>query len=334
MPWERSAKTLCGASTPGSPTARRRGPSRPTRWSVSATPTSHLQERTGNITRADLVDLNGDGKIDRSRRCRGCRFRQLRQPVHQACWRPARSAPNLSAPLTDEVLLSVEHALLPEFVVGLNLTYRKLTNLTRADLMCSTAIHTPPPTSRALAVRRPPATTVRRVQAENPARPNVLPNGQHYDVVYYELKPGVNSRGGTYLHKHRPGAGVQGRVPDLQQAPGQPLDVAAATSPGPTGPGAASPDSSVVDPTHFLGGGYNEGDIVMQGSAPARAPRAASTSTASGRIASTACTRSPGPSVGFNAALNLTGRQGYPLPYYVRLGNNFRNGIRASPGCR
>ncbi|MEO8505089.1 MAG: TonB-dependent receptor [Acidobacteriota bacterium] len=37
-----------------------------------------------------------------------------------------RVASNLKAPTTDELLLSGEHALLPEFTVGVNLTYRKL----------------------------------------------------------------------------------------------------------------------------------------------------------------------------------------------------------------
>src|SRR4029077_1902732 len=40
---------------------------------------------------------------------------------------------NLSAPKTNELLLGVEHALLPEFVVALNLTYRRQTNLLETD---------------------------------------------------------------------------------------------------------------------------------------------------------------------------------------------------------
>src|SRR5262249_13182535 len=36
---------------------------------------------------------------------------------------------NLKAPTTNELLLSVEHALLPEFVVGVNFTYRKVTDI-------------------------------------------------------------------------------------------------------------------------------------------------------------------------------------------------------------
>ncbi len=42
--------------------------------------------------------------------------------------------PDLSAPITDELLLGVEHALLPEFVVGLNFTYRKLSDLIESEL--------------------------------------------------------------------------------------------------------------------------------------------------------------------------------------------------------
>jgi hypothetical protein len=44
--------------------------------------------------------------------------------------------PDLKAPVTNELLLGVEHSLLPEFVVGLNLTYRKLSDvLDKTDLV-------------------------------------------------------------------------------------------------------------------------------------------------------------------------------------------------------
>src|SRR6185436_19225522 len=42
---------------------------------------------------------------------------------------------DLSAPISDELLLGVEHALLPEFVVGLNLTYRKISNIVENELL-------------------------------------------------------------------------------------------------------------------------------------------------------------------------------------------------------
>ncbi len=42
---------------------------------------------------------------------------------------------NFNAPLTDEFLISAEHALLPEFVVGVNLTYRLQHNLIQEDLL-------------------------------------------------------------------------------------------------------------------------------------------------------------------------------------------------------
>src|SRR4029078_2282081 len=41
----------------------------------------------------------------------------------------------LDAPVTNELLLSVEHALLPEFVVGLNLTFRRYENALATDLL-------------------------------------------------------------------------------------------------------------------------------------------------------------------------------------------------------
>ena len=167
---------------------------------------------------------------------------------------------------------------------------------------------------------------VRRVQAENPARPNVLPNGQHYDVVYYELKDGVSSRGGTYLHNSDQEQEYKGasltfnkRLSNRWMLRGN-FTWADWTW--------SNIGNEVTDPTHFLGGGYNDGDIVMQGSGTGSGAKGGVYINSKWSYSLNGLYQiAPDRPWGFNAALNLTGRQGYPVPYYVRLGNGARNGI-------
>ena len=92
--------------------------------------------------------------------------------------------PDLEAAETDELLLGVEHALLPEFVVGLQATWRQTGNTTVSDILVS--------------------------ENGGPARANVssdyvlagtvrgtLPNGRNFTEEVYKLKPGVTRAPGN-----------------------------------------------------------------------------------------------------------------------------------------
>src|SRR6185436_19290406 len=78
-----------------------------------------------NVGVGDIEDLDGNGRIDLDD---AIAFSGNINPFTGQPLLSNSVDSDLSAPLTDEALLSVEHALLPEFVVGLNFTYRKLTN--------------------------------------------------------------------------------------------------------------------------------------------------------------------------------------------------------------
>ena len=100
--------------------------------------------------------------------------------------------PHLNAPLTDELLLGVEHALLPDFVVGLNLTYRKSHNMLEAKRL---VFDTDNPYAAGFlgSVGR-----AHRASDYVEAAPVTVtaPDGHTYTVHYCELRPGVSTRNG------------------------------------------------------------------------------------------------------------------------------------------
>jgi hypothetical protein len=224
---------------------------------------------------------------------------------------------HLSAPKTDELLLGVEHALLPEFVVSLDLTYRKLTNLLETnrlvfdgDAYSAANLHS---------VGRP---SVRSdyIQCGTTGAPKcpaavTLPNGQVVQPIYYVLRPGLTSRNGGYTYnggreQEYKGASLvfNKRLANRWMLRG---NVSYSDWTWSKVPAADRPD-----PTNFLNGGNHEGDPVLQGSG-----------TASGAFGGVYINSKWAYSVngmyqiapdhpwGFNAALSLTGRQGYPAPY-------------------
>ena len=103
--------------------------------------------------------------------------------------------PNLKAPVVDEVILGLEHAVLPELVVGLQGTYKHYTRLLDSQLLVFDDPDAYSPASLA-SVGRP----VRRDDYVVGGTFNALgPDGQPYSVPYYVLRPGVSSRGGLFL---------------------------------------------------------------------------------------------------------------------------------------
>src|SRR5262249_20907233 len=77
----------------------------------------------------------GTGPIDPTRVVAGAGVSSNVNPITHGLLLSNGVDSSFDAPKTDELLLGVEHALLPEFVVGLNLTYRKLTDLADSDLL-------------------------------------------------------------------------------------------------------------------------------------------------------------------------------------------------------
>ena len=97
--------------------------------------TPHPADRGANngiITPNDLVDQNGAGQITLADALGSS---PNYDPNTRGFAVSNGVAPNLDPQMTDELLLSVEHALRPEFVVGVNLTYRKISDIVETDLL-------------------------------------------------------------------------------------------------------------------------------------------------------------------------------------------------------
>jgi hypothetical protein len=96
---------------------------------------------SGNIGRTNPVSANGLALLFLDSPGGQAQFYDDGEEVHQlfgfwgfntlnptALSTAAQNDPNMDAPMTNELILGVEHALLPEFVVGANLTIRKITD--------------------------------------------------------------------------------------------------------------------------------------------------------------------------------------------------------------
>jgi hypothetical protein len=230
------------------------------------------------------------------------------------------------APTTDELLFSAEHSLLPEFVVGLNLTWRQHKNLVFQDLNVFDS--DPYSAANLNSVGRPatrndyvPVTVSVRSCGGVPC-PLTLPNGQPYTVTYYVIKPGLFTRTGTQLYNSN--------AQDQYKGASLVFNKRLANHWMMRGNFTVSdwkynkiPANTFADPTIRLPGsvfgGYSQGDVVAQGSG-----------TGSGSFGGVYINSKwayslnglyqvmPERAWGFNVGAALNGRQGYPIPYYQR----------------
>jgi len=223
---------------------------------------------------------------------------------------------NLEAPLTNEVLLGVEHAILPEFVVALDLTYRRLTNLLETNRL---VFDDTDPLS-ATNVNRVGRPSVRSdyVHCVGTQCPTVtLPNGQSRTLDLYLLRAGLSSRNGTFLYngdreQTYKGASIvfNKRLANRWMLRGNVTYSDWTWS--------KVPASDLPDPTPTLNGGNREGDQVLQGSGTASGAKGGVFINSKWAYSVNGLYQiAPDHPWGFNFALSLTGRQGYPAPYFT-----------------
>jgi hypothetical protein len=218
---------------------------------------------------------------------------------------------NLNAPKTDEVLFSVEHALLPEFVVGLNLTYRKISDILQSDLLVFNGPDAYTPANLATTGRR--ATFADYVPVH---LTGVLPNGQSYDVTRYILSPTLSTRNGGFLYNGGDEQTYKGASVTFNKRLANRWMLR----------GNFSYNdwywSKIVhpDPTPLLGQGNREGDAVLQGSGTGSGSKGGVYINSKWSYSINGLYQiAPDRPWGFNAALNLTGREAYPVPYFRRV---------------
>jgi hypothetical protein len=222
----------------------------------------------------------------------------------------------INAPVTDELLLSGEHALLPEFVVGVNLTYRRYSNLLQQDLLVFD-----------------PGTTIGngnygRVATRNDFTPvtviATLPNGSTEPVTWYKLVPGLRTVHGYNLKNGDYETTFKGAALTFNKRLANRWMLRGNIS---YNDWYWSKAGDRPDPTPLLAGGttdgtyVRQGDAVLQGSGPASGNFQNVYINSKWSFAVNGLYQiAPERPWGFNVAGNLTGRQGYPDPYYISLG--------------
>ncbi len=226
---------------------------------------------------------------------------------------PNVSDPNLDPELTSEILLGVEHALLPEFVIGAQITWRQIT-----DILENRAFVADAAGNQRLAVRTD-------YVADGAPRTGALPNGQGYSVQPWSLDPSLSYVGGTLLtngDREREYQGVnvnftkrlsnQWMMRGYFQVGEAEWDIPASFLAG------QSPNVCEDDLTfgcQGAGGGSIDGGVyaVQSGGAKTDVYIQAGWQYNLNGMYQVA----PDRPWGFNVAANIFGREGYPLPYYL-----------------
>jgi hypothetical protein len=232
--------------------------------------------------------------------------------------------PNLEAPVTDELLLGVEHALLPELVVGLHATFRRSTNLLESELLVFDS-DDPFAAENLGSVGRP-----HQRSDYVPATPatGTLPNGQTFSLPYFELRPGVSTRNGFLLENGDRAQDFRGASLTLDKRLSNRWMMR----------GNVSwqdwtwdiPNSENEDPTESVAGGVTDGSQVLQGSGAVSGSKGNVFINSKWSYSLNGMYQiAPDRPWGFNVAANLTGRQGYPIRYGRRI---FRQTIADTPG--
>jgi hypothetical protein len=225
------------------------------------------------------------------------------------------SSSGFKPPVTDEVLLSGERALLPEFVVGVNLTYRKQSNLVQEDLLVFDPGTTPGNGYNGRVATRADFTPV-TVTA-------TLPNGSQVPVTYWRLNPGLTTAHGYNLKNGDYQTTFKGASLTFNKRLSNRWMMRGNFS---YSDWYYSKAGDRPDPTALIAGGLtdfnyvNQGDVVLQGSGNGSGNYRNVYINSKWSFAVNGLYQiAPDRPWGFNVAGNLTGRQGYPDPYFFNI---------------
>jgi hypothetical protein len=231
--------------------------------------------------------------------------------------------PNLNAPVTDELLFGVEHALRPELVIGLHGTWRKVHGILDAERLVfdGDAYAAENLGSIGRVHRRDDYVLADPIQGK-------LPNGQPYTINYYELRDGVTTRNGFLLTNGEREQDFKGVSLTLDKRLADRWMMR----------GNVSwqdwtwniPGHENEDPTDNVAGGVVDGSQVLQGSGTSSGAKGNVFINSKWSYSLNGMYQiAPARPWAFNVAANLTGRQGYPIRYGQRI---FRQTIADTPG--
>jgi len=273
----------------------------------------------GNVTAGQIVPGGAFGGHDNS-------FSGNVDPATGGLIQPNAISTKFHAPITNEFLVSAEHALLPEFVVGINLTYRKQNGLEQEDLIITDASGVTRVSTRAdYSVHHSTSATALPCADGSGLCPSVLlPNGQRVAVTYYDLKPGITTLHGLYLHNGDYETTFKGASLTFNKRLSNRWMMRGNFSYNDWYYNKAGdrPDPNIQEAGGITDGNYvRQGDVVLQGSGNGSGSKAWVYVNSKWSFAVNGLYQiAPDRPWGFNVAANVTGRQGYPVPLYDTVG--------------
>ncbi len=228
---------------------------------------------------------------------------------------PSVTDPNLDPEMTDELLLSIEHALLPEFVIGAGVTFRHVSDVTELRSFVRDGAGN---------VRVNEATDYVLEQTIN----GTLPNGSPYSVPVWSLDPSLSYTGGSLLvngdrERDYVGANInftkrlsnQWMMRGYLQFGETEWDVPASARQF-TSPNLCEDDGSGFGCNGALGGSI-DGGILAEQSGGSGAKGDVWLQSSWQYNVNGMYQVAPDRPWGFNVAANIFGREGYPLPYFL-----------------
>lgn len=140
-------------------------------------------------------DLNGDGHSSPNEIGDLWRFNSAYNPFDPGiAFTSDFVDPDLQAPNTDELVLGVDHALLPEFVIGANLTYRIEQDILEGERL----VFEGDAFSEANLLLPGRRHTTADYELKE-VRTVTLPDGSTFDVPIHGLVDGISTRGGEFI---------------------------------------------------------------------------------------------------------------------------------------
>ena len=225
---------------------------------------------------------------------------------------PNRVDSDFEAPTTDELILAIEHALMPEFVIGASATFRNISDVVELERLVIDEN----------GVLRPHQRSDYEVDRILTA---TLPNGEQVDVPFFLFRDGITDTGGRFLTNGDREQDYQGlsvfftkRLSNRWMLRGNVTfqdwewDV---------------PESEREDPNIYVGGGYDDGGAVLQGSGTGSGSKGGVYINAGWSYSVTGMYQiAPDRNWGFNVSAALSGREGYPVPYFFGRVGGFAEG--------
>jgi hypothetical protein len=233
---------------------------------------------------------------------------------------PNRNDPNLDPEITDEVLLGVEHALLPELVGGFTVTWRNVGDVLelRDIVACAPGESCPGGGGLSPGTRLVTRDDYFHYSNAVPAAGRELPNGSTYSVPVFSLRPEIDERltGGQLMTNGDREIEYLGYTASLTKRLSNRWMARAYLNYGEAEWSIPESFRRFEDPTDLSGSVDNDGDLFAVqslGSGNKGDVWLQSTWTAN---LNGMYQVAPDRPWGFNLAGNAFAREGYPLPYF------------------